>query len=78
MAIFSKLRNFYWHIRYTRDKVTKRRYYRYVLKEKKRLINESGVDVEYLRLYCRALSKRHCERAERRLQTYRKQNSLIY
>lgn len=78
MADFSKLRNFYWHIRYTRDKVTKRRYYRYVLKEKKRLIKESGVDMEYLRLYCRTLSKQHCEHAERRLQTYQEYNSLTY
>lgn len=77
MVDFSKLRNFYWHIRYARNKVTKRRYYRYVLKEKKRLI-KSGVDVEYLRLYCRSLSKQHCEHAERRLQTYQKLNSLTY
>lgn len=77
MIDFSRLRNFYWHIRFTRNRVTKRRYYRYVLKEKKRLI-KSGVDSEYLRLFCRSLSKRHCEYAERRLQTYQKQNSLTY
>lgn len=33
---------------------------------KKRLVKESGVDAEYLRLYCRALSNRHNEHAERR------------
>ena len=42
--MFSKLNNLYWFIRYTRIKSVKRRYYRYVAKEKKRLI-ESGVDV---------------------------------
>lgn len=75
MADFSKLRNFYWYIRYTRNASVKRKYYRYVLKEKKRLI-ESGVDSEYLRLYCRTLSYRHNEYAERRLQAYQKSNSL--
>lgn len=77
MADFSKLRNFYWYIRYTRDKVTKRRYYRYVLKEKKRLI-KSGVDAEYLRLLCRSLSKQHCEHSERRFESYRKASFLTY
>ena len=67
--MFSKLNNLYWFIRYTRNKSVKRRYYRYVAAEKKRLIN-SGVDFEYLRLYCRALSNRHNEHAERRLQSY--------
>ena len=39
--------------------------------EKKRLI-ESGVDMEYLRLYCRALSKRQNSHAESRLERYKK------
>lgn len=43
MADFSTLRNFYWYIRYTRNASMKRKYYRYVLKEKKRLIL-SGVE----------------------------------
>lgn len=77
MADFSKLRNFYWHIRFTRNKVTKRRYYRYVLKEKKRLIG-SGVDAEFLRLFCRALSNRLDCHAEKRLESYRKSNFLTY
>lgn len=77
MADFSRLRNFYWHIRYTRNTVTKRRYYRYVLKEKKRLI-KSGVDVEYLRLLCRTLSKQHCEHAEKRFESYREANFSTY
>lgn len=69
MNIFSKLNNLYWHIRYTRNKSVKRKYYRYVFNEKKRLIL-SGVDWEYLRLYCRALSNLQNEHAERRLQSY--------
>lgn len=69
--MFSKLNNFYWHIRYTRKASEKRKYYRYVLKEKKRLI-ESGVDMEYLRLYCRALSSRQNQHAESRLEHYKK------
>lgn len=75
MADFSNLRSFYWHIRYTRCKVVKRRYYRYVLKEKKRLI-QSGVDKEYLRLYCRTLAFKNNEHAERRLLFYKEQNCI--
>ena len=52
----------------------KRRYYRYVAVEKKRLI-ESGVDKEELRLYCRALSARLNHHAEKRLEIYRKNQS---
>lgn len=70
MADFSKLRNIYWQIRYTRNKSTKRRYYRYASVEKKRLL-EAGIDPEELRLICRALAKQHCEHAERHLITYR-------
>lgn len=70
--MFSKLRNYYWFIRYTRNKSVKRKYYRYVTKEKKRLI-ESGVDMEYLRLYCRALSSsRQNQHADSRLELYKK------
>lgn len=69
--MFTKLNNLYWHIRYTRNKSIKRKYYRYVFNEKKRLI-ESGVDAEELRLVCRALSKRLDFHAERRLEQYRK------
>lgn len=75
--MFSKLNNLYWHIRYTRNSSVKRKYYRYVAKEKKRLI-ESGVDAEYLRLLCRSLSYRHNEHAERRLQKYQKLNEIFF
>lgn len=68
--MFSELNNLYWHIRYTRNPSVKRKYYRYVVKEKKRLI-ESGVDCEELRLLCRSLSYRHNEHSERRLKSYR-------
>lgn len=55
---FSKLNNFYWFIRNARNKPTKRKYYRYVSVEKKRLIEQMGVDPEELRLYCCSLSGR--------------------
>ncbi len=55
MADFSKLMNLYWFIRYHRKKNIKRRYYRYIAKEKKRL-HEAGVDNEEIRLLCRYLS----------------------
>jgi len=70
MADYSKLRNIYWQIRYTRNKSSKRKYYRYAAVEKKRLL-VAGVDPEELRLLCRALVKQHCEHAERRLKAYR-------
>ncbi|MBL8499760.1 MAG: hypothetical protein JNL77_04095 [Nitrosomonas sp.] len=70
MTDFTKLRNIYWQIRYSRYKSRKRQYYRYAADEKKRLL-EAGVDPEELRLICRALAKQHCEHAERHLKTYR-------
>ncbi len=71
LNMFSKLNNLYWFIRYNRNKSIKRRYYRYVAVEKKRLI-ESGVDAEELRLYCRTLSGRLNHPSEKRLAVYRK------
>ena len=44
----------------------------YVEKEKKRLIEETGVDSEELRLYCRTLATRLNIHAERHLENYRK------
>lgn len=71
MSDFSKLMNLYWFIRFhRRNKSTKRRYYRYVAAEKKRLL-EAGVDPEELRLLCRSLSTRWNIHAEKRLKTYR-------
>lgn len=68
---FSILHIIYWRIRYTPSKSVKRRYYRYVAAEKKRLIL-SGVDAEKVRLLCRSLSNRLNHHAERGLDTYRK------
>lgn len=72
--MFSRLFNLYWHIRNTRNKSRKRKYYRYVAVEKKRLI-EKGVDLECLRLLCRHLvSLRNLKNiyAERSYDSYRK------
>ena len=68
--MFSKLNNLYWHIRFTRNRVAKRRYYRHVSAEKKRLIS-SGVHQEELRLLCRHLSNLKNAHAERRLEDFR-------
>jgi hypothetical protein len=69
--MYSKLNNYYWQIRYTRIKAVRRKYYRYIAKEEKRLI-DSGVDAEELRLLCRHLSNLRNEQAEIRLEAYRK------
>lgn len=71
LIMFSKLNNYYWQIRYTRIKAVRRKYYRYIAKEKKRLI-ETGVDAEELRLLCRHLSNLRNKQAEIRLEAYRK------
>jgi len=70
-SILGNLPGFYWFIRYyTRNASLKRRYYRYVAKEKALLI-AAGVDVECLRRYCRALAKVHCRFARRNYEAYR-------
>lgn len=61
--------NLYWFIRYHRKKNIKRRYYRYVAAEKKRLI-ASSVDPEELRLLYRSLFNRWNMRAKKSLKTY--------
>ena len=74
--MFGKLYNLYWYIRYySRNKTKKRKYYRYVAKEKKRLI-ELGADAEEVRLLCRMLSNRRNLHAERRLERYRNSRFL--
>lgn len=70
MIDFSRLQNLYWFIRHHRKKNIKRRYYRYVAAEKKRLL-DAGVDAEELRLFCRTLARRLNRHAEKRLETYR-------
>ena len=70
--MFGKLYNLYWFIRYNRrNKPVKRRYYRYVSKEKNRLI-ALGADAEEIRLLCRHLANPRCEQTEARLEAYRK------
>lgn len=75
MTDFSELHNLYWFIRYTRIRSVKRKYYRRVAKEKKRLL-EAGIDKEELRLLCRFLSNLRNERAENRLISYRKTRQI--
>lgn len=71
MSNFSKLMNLYWFIRHhRRNKSIKRRYYRYVAAEKKRLL-EAGVDPEELGLLYRTLARQLNPHAERRLKAYR-------
>lgn len=65
-----KLCNLYWQLRYrrSRDLAARRRFYRYIEKEKRRLESDVGVDPEELRLLCRWLANpgnRHAERAWR-------------
>ena len=62
----SKLCNLYWMLRFKRswDLAARRRYYRYIEKEKRRLLEDVGVDAEELRLLCRHLANpqnRHAE-----------------
>ncbi len=71
IIMFSRLYNLYWFIRFTRIKVVKRRYYRLVTKERKRLLEE-GVNDECLRLLCRHLSNLRNSSAEERYLNYRK------
>ncbi len=68
--MFSDLHNLYWQIRFTSKDSVKRRYYRYVFNEKKRLL-DSGVCKEGLRLLCRHLSNLKNVHAERRLRNFR-------
>lgn len=73
--MYSRLHNLYWCIRWYRNSSTKRKYYRYVAKEKKRLI-ESGVDREEIRLLCRHLANPKNRVSENRLITYRKNQKV--
>lgn len=63
--------NLYWRLRYRRDwqLALRRRYYRKIFDEKKRLI-ESGVDAEELRLLCRHLANLSNKHAQRRYLAY--------
>ena len=70
-SMFSTLNNLYWQLRFTRKLSVKRRYYRYIANEKKRLI-KLGVDQECLRLRCRHLVNLRNFYAEKHFQDYKK------
>ena len=71
--MFSRLHNLYWSLRFNRFSLAaRRRYYRQIEAEKKRLVF-SGVDAEEVRLLCRYLSNPLNRFAENRLEFYRKQ-----
>ncbi len=61
------IRNHYWHLRYRRgyDEARRRKEYRRIEAEKKRLQSE-GVDFELIRLLCRHLVNLQNRRAELR------------
>lgn len=64
-----RLRNFYYMLRYRRyfDSAGKRRYYRYIRRERDCLV-ASGVNAEHVRLLCRWLSNPAENAALRRLE----------
>jgi hypothetical protein len=67
-----KLLSLYWRLRACRawDGARRRRYYRYIAQEKRRLLEDVGVDWEELRLLCRHLANLQNRHAERRWETY--------
>lgn len=75
-AYSGKLCNLYWMLRYKRrSSAARRRYYRYISDEKKRLFLE-GVDQEEIRLLCRHLCNPHDKHAERAFLHYAAQYRL--
>lgn len=73
------IRNLYWFLRYKRswDSAGRRKYYRKISVEKKRLI-ESGVDPELVRLCCRYLANFKNRNAEQRFYAYQSQLKLPF
>ena len=71
------LRNLYWMLRYKRawDSAARRRYYRKIAAEKKRL-HSAGVDQEEVRLLCRYLANLKNKNAELRWRAYVQQLRL--
>jgi len=74
------LRNLYWFLRYQRvfQRSARRRYYRKIALEKKRLQEIEGVDQEEIRLLCRYLSNLKNKAAEQRYLAYSKQLKLPF
>lgn len=70
------IRNYYWLLRYYgRDTARRRKLYRQIAAEKKRL-HEAGVDFEELRLLCRHLANPRNRAAADRLRAYTSQLKL--
>lgn len=70
--------NYYWQLRYHRayDEAARRRYYRKIEAEKKRLI-ESGVHQEEVRLFCRWMANPRNYAAQMRFENFSKQLRLF-
>lgn len=71
--------NAYWHLRNLRafDGAGRRRLYRRIADEKKRLIG-SGVEAEEVRLLCRHLANPGNQNAEQKFRKYAAQMRLIF
>lgn len=69
--------NHYWQLRSVRkyDQAGRRRWYRKIEDEKKRLLS-AGVDAEEIRLFCRWMANPQNQGAEMRWQAYAKQLKL--
>lgn len=72
------LRNYYWNLRYSRlwDSAARRRIYRQIAAEKKRLI-DSGVHFEEVRLYCRWMANPSNNAARMRFESFARQGRLF-
>lgn len=76
-SCITRIINLYWWVRHnTRNRSARRKYYRYIFQEKKRLIESGAVDPECLRLFCRSLSKIHCGHARRNYESYKNNCSI--
>lgn len=71
--------NLYWMLRNGRkwDQAHRRKYYRRIEREKKRLI-DSGVDPELVRLLCRHLANPRNKRAESIFKNFQSQIKLPF
>jgi len=75
-----KLCNLYWTRRNQRafDQAGRRRIYRMIAQEKRRLVEEVGVDREEVRLLCRHLANTADRHAENRWKAYAAQMRLAF
>ena len=74
----STLANLYWNLRIIRNynQALRRKYYRKIAHEKKRL-EKIGVDPECVRLLCRFLANTRNPHAEQRFLFYKRQGNLF-